>query len=308
MFKTIYQYFSWNNVKKDITSFVKTCPECQIAKRLPQRYGKLPQKDTEVEPWHDVAVDLAGPWQCNINEREESFWALTIVDPFSTWPEIVPIKTKVGPNIAHLFDREWLCRYPRPKRCIYDAGSEFTCNEFQELLTSFGIQPVPTTIKNPTANAITERLHQTMGNHIRVQLAKKEQAYLDPLAEILSATAWAIRSSVHSVLNYTPGQLVFSRDMLLRFKVDVDLRLARARREKATKENTRRENKSRIEHQYKVGDKILLLPPHNARKLDLNSPLTVTKVNNTNGTVKVQRNGYQETLSYRRIRPFYQRS
>jgi hypothetical protein len=96
--------------------------------------------------------------------------------------------------------------------------------------------------------------------------------------------------------------------MLLRFKVDVDLRLARARREKATKENTRRENKSRIEHQYKVGDKVLLLPPHNARKLDLTSPLTVTKVNNTNGTVKVQRNGYQETLSYRRIRPFFQRS
>jgi transposase InsO family protein len=72
-----------------------------------------------------------------------------------------------------LFDGAWLCRYPQPKRVIFDNGGEFTGGEFQELLHSYGIQPVPTTVRYPKSNGVIERVHLTMAdrhvtyNHFR---------------------------------------------------------------------------------------------------------------------------------------------
>ena len=46
------------------------------------------------------------------------------------------------------------------KRCFHGGG-------FQELLLSYGIESTPTTVKNPTAQSLVERLHLTMGDQLR---------------------------------------------------------------------------------------------------------------------------------------------
>ena len=52
-----------------------------------------------------------------------------------------------------------------------------------------------------------------------------EKYYLDednPWAGILSAAAFAICSTYHTILKATPGQLVFGRDMILNIKYIAD--------------------------------------------------------------------------------------
>ena len=66
-------------------------------------------------------------------------------------------------------DSEWLDRYPRPIRCIHDNGTEFTGEAFQELLRSYGVKAKTTTVKNPHANTIHERVHLLMAEMIRTQ-------------------------------------------------------------------------------------------------------------------------------------------
>jgi transposase InsO family protein len=61
----------------------------------------------------------------------------------------------------------WLSRYPRPMRCIHDQGTEFQGSQFRLVLENNGIEDVSITIKNPQANAICERVHQTVGNVLR---------------------------------------------------------------------------------------------------------------------------------------------
>ena len=80
---------------------------------------------------------------------------------------------------SKILDQVWFCRYPRPLRCITDNGGEFLGTEFQELLRSYGVQHVPTTIKNPQANFV-ERVHQTLGNMI----CTYEFDYNDPWSQI----------------------------------------------------------------------------------------------------------------------------
>ena len=56
-----------------------------------------------------------------------------------------------------------MCRYPCPVEIIYDNGSEFKLY-FRELCDSYSIKRKPTTVKNPRANAVLERVHGILGN------------------------------------------------------------------------------------------------------------------------------------------------
>ena len=115
-------------------------------------------------------MDLIGPWDVKYNSTSvpgkstiEKIQALTIMDKTTGWPEFVAIRNKTSLHIASSFDSEWLCCYPRPAQVVYDNRSQFTGQEFQELLESYGIKPLATTIRNPRSNGVIERVHLTMG-------------------------------------------------------------------------------------------------------------------------------------------------
>jgi hypothetical protein len=89
---------------------------------------------------------------------------------------------------------------------ITDNDCKFLGTEFQELLRLYGVQHVPTTIKNPQA-CLVERVHQTLGNMIRyIRIKKIESDYNGPWSQILSNYSWAIPSTVHSILDTTPAE------------------------------------------------------------------------------------------------------
>jgi len=99
---------------------------------------------------------------------------------------------KSSDQIARLVNKIWLCRYPRCRYLVYDNGSEFKLH-FETLCGSC-IQRKPTTIKNPKANAICERVHQILGTMMRtsdIDMANSvEPAYIDTS---IDNTAWAFR-------------------------------------------------------------------------------------------------------------------
>ena len=143
-------------------------------------------------------------------------------------------------------------------------------------------------MKNPQANAICERMHQTVGDILRVTL------HTSPL-----------RCAVNATLQTSPGALVFNRDMVMDIPLIANLETIRDRRQQLIDENLRRQNERRIEHHYKVGDKI------NLKTIDpvklsqrLHEPFFIVRTN-TNGTVTIQRApNVQETLSIRKIVPY----
>jgi transposase InsO family protein len=123
-------------------------------------------------------------------------------------------------SIANIVEVNWLTRYPLPTQVIIDRGNEFMGHEFKTMMsTDYGIKVKPTKVRNPQANAILERVHQTLGNIIRTfELQDKYLDEEDPWAGILSAAAFALRSTYHTTLQASPGQLVFGRDMMLNKK------------------------------------------------------------------------------------------
>ena len=80
----------------------------------------------------------------------------------------------------------------------------------------YGIKLKRITARNPQANAIIERAHQTIGNVLRTfQVQNTILDKDDPWSGILAATMFAMRATVHTTLQATPSQLVFGRDSML---------------------------------------------------------------------------------------------
>ena len=67
----------------------------------------------------------------------------------------LPYFDKSSTMISHLVNKTWFSRYPHFQYIIYDNGSKFQLH-FEALCESFGIKRKPTSVKNPTANAILE--------------------------------------------------------------------------------------------------------------------------------------------------------
>ena len=61
--QTIRQHFTWKNLKGEVEKACKTCQICQLTKKKSIKYGKLPPKVAEAEPWDILCVDMIGPYK-----------------------------------------------------------------------------------------------------------------------------------------------------------------------------------------------------------------------------------------------------
>jgi hypothetical protein len=77
-------------------------------------------------------------------------------------------------------------------------------------------------------------------------------------------------------------------------------------RQSQTDCNAERENSKRIDYDYRVGDKVLIVKEGILRKAESRygkEPCTITTVH-TNGTIRVQCGSKSERINIRRVTPF----
>ncbi len=182
--------------------------------------------------------------------------------------------------------------------------------EFQELLDSYGIEAKPTTVKNPTANAIVERIHGTLGEQLRATVFDAD--WSDNVDMLIQACAFALRATSPARGTYSPAQLAFGHDLIFQQKVLIDWERLKTVRLKDAIDNNKKENKKRLDHEYKVSDKVLLVlknyelrnNPKISPSTYARDPFTIIEVI-ANGTVKIQCGAFEDTVSIRRITPYY---
>jgi len=156
-----------------IWSIMKSCKACQTNKKWKLKYGHLPAKTVIRIPWEAICVNLIGPYTLKGKDGLQiNFMALTMIDPASSWFEIVELPVvdrqrtmnvngrellkndeifdKSSERIARLVNKTWLCRYLHCRYLIYNNGngSEFKLH-FEHLCDSYGIKHKPTTVRNP---------------------------------------------------------------------------------------------------------------------------------------------------------------
>jgi hypothetical protein len=238
--ETMRSLMYWKGMCTTIQSYIKSCRSCQVNKRHSQKYGHLPPKLAITTPWKTLCVDLIGPYTLKGKDGSSiDFMCLTMIDPATSWLEIVELSTvaqettvppagkgkkvtfaintkvaepyfdKSSAHISNLVYKTWFSRYPRCQYIIHDNGSEFKFN-FQSLCNTYGIKRKPTSVMNPKANAILERIHGVLGNMLRTsEVNMAELVKTSDIGICLSNAAWAICSTYHTVLKASPGAAIF---------------------------------------------------------------------------------------------------
>ena len=177
------------------------------------------------------------------------------------------------------------------------------------MLSRNNIKARPITAKNPQANAICERMHQSIGNTLRVLSILNPPAGMTNAHQrvdtAIASAVFASRATVHSALQTTPGGLAFGRDMVLDIPLVADLELIRQRRQQLIDSRLIASNRQRFSYDYSIGEEVLKLA-YKPGKLDprATGPYTIEQVH-TNGTVTIRLSPTViERISLRRIKPY----
>jgi transposase InsO family protein len=126
-----------------------------------------------------------------------------MIDPATGWFEMQQIENKIAAEVADICEKTWFTRYPFPKQITLDRGTEFMAEFAKMVKDDYDLKIKAITNRNPQANAIIERVHQTIRNIIRTFDVQTMDSN-NPWAGILTATMFALRS--HIILHFKPRQ------------------------------------------------------------------------------------------------------
>jgi hypothetical protein len=271
----------WKGMRTTIQRYTKSCQSCQVNKRHSLKYGHVPPKLVITTPWRALCVDLLGPYFLKGKDSSSiAFMCLTMIDPATSWLEIVKLPTvrvtvpsggtgkkttcldytkdaeifdKTSAQISNLVYKFWFSRYHHCRCIIYNNGKEFKLH-FHALCKTYGSKHKPTSIKNPQANASLECIHAVFTKLLRTaELDMSRSVNSSDINIFLADAAWAIRSTHHTVLKASPSAAIYGQDMLFDIPFIADWKKIGEPRQRLTDLNTTRENKERIDYDYKVG-------------------------------------------------------
>ena len=119
-------------------------------------------------------------------------WAAAMIDLVTGRFGIKQVEDKYAHTAAEVVEQTWLCRYPWPSTIILDRGKEFMGDFKRMIKEDYEIKQQPITARNPQANAIIERVHQTICQMLRTHEVQKIENIVDPFRGILSAVCFAV--------------------------------------------------------------------------------------------------------------------
>jgi hypothetical protein len=127
--------FCWHGMKTDAAIWVKSCEICQRIKPKNRKKVGFFASRPESAVGKEVSLDLFGPLP---RSSKGNRFALVMVDNFSKWVEIYPLRTITSPVIL---DRvlSYLFRNGFPEKLKSDNASQFRGRLWKQILGYLGV-------------------------------------------------------------------------------------------------------------------------------------------------------------------------
>ena len=170
----------------------------------PQGYNKAPLQPIESsERFQIVCYDLAGPFMPASDSGNS--YALILVDHFTKWLEVIPLKDTHAPTIALAIHDQWICRYGLMQRLHSDGATNVDGCIMHEVCNLLGIGTSKSLHLHPQGDDLSEAMVKQVKECIQKQVDTHDRNW----DQHLQASAYAIRTSVSTSTNVTPAELVF---------------------------------------------------------------------------------------------------
>ena len=203
-YSLVSQQYYWPRMWKTVSDTVKTCTACDRVR------ASFDAKIDVLQPLPLMGLFYRFHADAAVNLPESSGGykhVLIIVEAFSKWVELVPLKELTAATVAAAFKERVLARFGRPVEVVTDNGSEYKA-EFEDLMKEQGIEHRHTSAAHPEANGLAERGVQCMKRALRKYVQTEG---VSKWHEHLPTIESGYRFTVQSATGHSPYFLVYGR-------------------------------------------------------------------------------------------------
>ncbi|XP_076049398.1 uncharacterized protein LOC143030081 [Oratosquilla oratoria] len=203
----ILSHFYWPKLKRDVSTYCRTCRPCQVAGKPNPTVKPYPLQPIPVvkEPFRRIVIDCVGP----LPKTPRGFQFLfTIVDCATRYPEAIPLRRITAKNVVRALIH-FVTQVGLPTVVQSDQGSNFTSRLFNQVMESLGVRQSRSSAYHPQSQGVVERFHQTLKRVLRTFCIETGRDWDEGVDLLL----FAIRDSVQESLGYSPFQLIYGHEV-----------------------------------------------------------------------------------------------
>lgn len=199
-FGKLARSFYWPKMFKDVQQFVKTCPECQLAKPANRAtQGLLQPMSIPARPWQEISMDFCGPFETSPETGNDM--VLVVVDRLTKMVMILPCKkTITAEETAYLFVNNVFRLHGLPDAITSDRDPRFVAKIWKEIHNILGTKLRMSTTAHPQTDGQSERTIRTMEQTLGALSLKDRSSWESKLAMV----EFAYNDSIHSSISTTP--------------------------------------------------------------------------------------------------------
>jgi hypothetical protein len=142
-----------------------------------------------------------------------------VIDSFSKWTEIFPLREARGPQIGKLLEEQLFCRFGMPSCLVSDNGTVFTSNILEYLCKQWGIHQRFISPYHAQSN-LTERVNRTIKTMIRAYLDGQRHSKWSLLIPFLK---FAINSSKQDSTGFSPAKVLLNKELSFPFDINIQI-------------------------------------------------------------------------------------
>ncbi len=195
----------WPSIRNDVWKYCKECQTCQKYKASTTKAPGQLQSTPVVEPGYMLGVDIMGPFPRSAKQNE---YLLVVVDYFTKWVELFPMRTAKASLIARILVEEIFTRWGIPAYLVSDRGTQFTSHLLDLLCKQWGVIQKLTTAYHPQTN-LTERVNRNLKPMIASYVGEQHKHWDRWLSEF----RFAINSAWHESTGFSPAEIALGRKL-----------------------------------------------------------------------------------------------
>ena len=207
--------YYWPEMHMDIRMRLQQCDICQKNKN--NKYGSPAQQKIHTSfPFERIAIDITGPLPTSRNGHS---YILGIIDYFSKFTMLIPLKKTDSTTIAKCILQNWISIFGAPHFLQSDRGTNLDSELMKEFSHLFGIAKIRSTPYHSKSNGTVERIFRSIKEKIRCAVKETQSDWPDviPLVEM------SMRGSVHSTTGVTPYETLFGKQMRSPFYEELEI-------------------------------------------------------------------------------------
>ena len=187
----------WPSLNSDVEERVRSC-HCSVK---PIRYAPVQCPPWPQNPWSHVAIDIAGP---KFGKNNKSFYIVVLIDWHSKWVCADVVRSVKTDDIIQ-FMMSAFTFFGLPTELTSDNGTQFVSSEFQQFLAVHRIKHIRSSIYNPEANGMVERVNRNLK-----KLITNSPGSIEQISESIREYVWHYNYTEHSSTGVTPATLLLA--------------------------------------------------------------------------------------------------